>query len=118
MRSESTSALGQPRLMNPTLPGMGDVSPVRGAQFYLVAGCACHAWPTRVFTVMRSFLGLPVTGALRQQLQRYCATAPAGLARWEAVDDWHLTLVFLGELAPAGQAALATAAAARCRALA
>ncbi|KAF0809520.1 hypothetical protein A167_01803 [Alcanivorax sp. S71-1-4] len=67
---------------------------------------------------MRSFLGLPVTGALRQQLQLYCAAAPAGLARWEAAEDWHLTLVFLGDPGAARQAALASALASLCARLA
>src|SRR5690606_22845416 len=89
-----------------------------GAQFYLVAGRACHALPAGEISIMRSFLGLPVTGALRQQLQAYCAATPAGLARWEAADDWHLTLVFLGDLDTARQAALAPAVSTLCAALA
>ncbi len=67
---------------------------------------------------MRSFLGLPVTGALRQQLQQYCAAAPAGLAHWEVAEDWHLTLVFLGDPGAARQAALAPALASLCATLA
>ncbi|AJD48352.1 hypothetical protein S7S_09700 [Isoalcanivorax pacificus W11-5] len=45
---------------------------------------------------MRCFLGLPVTGTLRRQLQGWCGAGATASMRWEMADDWHLTLVFLG----------------------
>ncbi|WP_162925741.1 RNA 2',3'-cyclic phosphodiesterase [Isoalcanivorax indicus] len=57
---------------------------------------------------MRCFLGLPpdprLVTALRQQVQRW---QHAGIpARWVPEGNWHLTLVFLGDLPTAAQAAL------------
>lgn len=57
---------------------------------------------------MRCFLGLPpdsgLATTLRQQVERW---QQAGLqARWVPERNWHLTLVFLGDLPPAAQAPL------------
>ncbi len=50
--------------------------------------------------LIRSFIGIPPSQALRERIVRFCAgldvPSPAGSLRWAAPDNWHITLVFLG----------------------
>lgn len=63
---------------------------------------------------MRCFLGLPVAAPMRQQLKRWCATAPAADICWEAAEDWHLTVAFLGQAEDTTITALLPAVASAC----
>jgi 2'-5' RNA ligase len=50
--------------------------------------------------LIRSFIGIPPSQALRERIVRFCAgldvPSPPGSLRWASPDNLHLTLVFLG----------------------
>jgi 2'-5' RNA ligase len=48
---------------------------------------------------MRLFIGLPILAELANALARHARTIPLAKARWTAPENYHLTLVFLGEVA-------------------
>jgi 2'-5' RNA ligase len=48
---------------------------------------------------MRLFIGLPIPAELSSTLARHARTIPLAKARWTTPDNFHLTLVFLGEVA-------------------
>jgi 2'-5' RNA ligase len=48
---------------------------------------------------MRLFIGLPIPAELANTLAPHARTIPLAKARWTAPENYHLTLVFLGEVA-------------------